>query len=584
MKEPYSLPLTSGQELANRELLAKPIYASFDGMVNYLRSSTYAYHYGLLVNRGYQEFIKSSADQDTQGKLTALTMVKLDTLIPTFDSSTRVLTICQIDAFVTTSDSPGAEICAFDGVEEKTKTAAIGLPFNYEIDNATAGYPPAFQAAKLGIGRYNNPNFLQMHGETTTEMHRQYLEQLRGIEISRPRKSDAYQDCEEVKLAIAHARTVRTKEAWKRVRRVRRAHRKTWHARRLTQILNGDWDQYRMLQREKTRRRGWWGKMLVDKSSEKLAAETREHLVTKLFNPFQNDWDDLINSQIDAVTETTCFVPFTLLDLRTELHEMRLNSAIGPDGVSVHLLRCLVDDPVLGEDLLGLVNHIVETLELPEKWQVSFLALLAKKDVPETPKDLRPICVSSAFHKLVSRLVCARTMPMLRTGSRISGCGKGRQSADVIGTISRVRDVIHEWRVPALLCKLDISGAFDRIDRLRICEFLRDRLGHRDVPHELKYLLAQLRTYTLAGEAPGGQQIVLDANIGIKQGAPESTELFGMIMDCMLSELTDCQGWKKFGAALPGLDVQLVFYQDDIFLLEGDFVRLCKKINVIEPH
>ena len=192
--------------------------------------------------------------------------------------------------------------------------------------------------------------------------------------------------------------------------------------------------------------------------------------------------------------------------------------------------------------------------------------------------------MSSAFHKLVSRLVCARTMPLMRNGSRISGCGKGRQAVDVIGVISRIRDVVHEWQCPVLLCKLDISGAFDKIDRLKIIEFLMSRLKGKDVSHELRYLMAQLRTYHLQGEAPGGQMIEVEANIGIKQGAPESAELFGMIMEALLSELINCQGWKNFGMPIDGMDIELIFYQDDIFLIESDFARLAKRINVLERH
>ena len=110
-------------------------------------------------------------------------MIKLETLVPTFDSSTTILTLCQIEAFVTTSDTPAAERCSQDGVEESTKIAiaAVGLPFNFQIDDATAGYPGALQAARLGLGRFNNPTLLQMRGRTTEESYRTYLESLHTI-------------------------------------------------------------------------------------------------------------------------------------------------------------------------------------------------------------------------------------------------------------------------------------------------------------------------------------------------------------------------------------------------------------------
>ena len=147
---------------------------------------------------------------------------------------------------------------------------------------------------------------------------------------------------------------------------------------------------------------------------------------------------------------------------------------------------------------------------------ISFLALLAKCDHPAKPGDLRPICVSSAFNKLVSRLVCARALPRLRRGSRISACGRGRQAADLIGGVSRIRDVVREWKLPCLLCKLDVAGAFDKVDRRKVADLLCSRLGGAQLSAELRYLLGELHTHELHGKVPGGDVICLEPNNGIK--------------------------------------------------------------------
>ena len=226
----------------------------------------------------------------------------------------------------------------------------------------------------------------------------------------------------------------------------------------------------------------------------------------------------------------------------------------------------------------------MEFLQLPEQWGDNFLALLAKVDIPSRPGELRPICVSSALQKLVNKIVCARTMPAMRRGSTISGCGKGRQAADVLGTLCRVRDVTQEWKMPALVCKLDISGAFDRLDRLQVIKLLKQRLLDQGLDFELKYLLAQLRTYKLKGSVPGGGEIVVEPNVGIKQGAPESAEIFGLVMDSLLTELINMRGWKSMGGCLGDLNIDLVFYQDDIFLIEEDLVKLGRRVKVLERH
>ncbi|CAE7291536.1 unnamed protein product [Symbiodinium sp. CCMP2592] len=253
-----------------------------------------------------------------------------------------------------------------------------------------------------------------------------------------------------------------------------------------------------------------------------------------------------------------------------------------PDGISVHLLREMANHESLSVQLLQLINHIVEKQETPEIWNVSFLALLAKCSQPLKPSDLRPICVSSAFNKLVNRLVCARALPFLRRGSKISACGRGRQAADLIGAVSRIRDVIHEWRMPALVCKLDVAGAFDRVDRRKMASLLIARLKDTGRIVELRYLLGQLHSHLLEGRVPGGGKVRLRPNTGIKQGAPESAELFGILIDSLLSELVDSSSWRSLGGLADDFDVDLLFYQDDVFLVDCQLGRLVRRIRVVD--
>ncbi|CAE7219179.1 pol [Symbiodinium sp. CCMP2592] len=397
-----------------------------------------------------------------------------------------------------------------------------------------------------------------------------------------PRFSTSYKDSDEIKSLCRQARVSNDKKIWKKVHKLRRSDRREWEKQRLAKILHGDWDQYRCLQREKKTRKGWWGRMLENRSSLENTNLVKQHLESKLVNEYGKDWDELLQMQIDSIPVRGEFVDFTAIEVRTVLQQMKANSAVGPDGIGVSFLRAAMSHDIIMPQLLSLINHIIKTLELPAKWEENFLALLAKCDIPEKPGDLRPICVSSVFHKLVTKLVCARSMPSLRSGSRLSGCGKGRQAADIIGTVSRLRDVTHEWKLPVLLCKLDISGAFDKLDRQRVVEFLKGRLADKDLDHELRYLLMQLQTYALRGRVPGGHDIEVRPNIGIKQGAPESAEVFGLVMDALLMKLTSHAKWKDFGLPLPGLDITLIFYQDDIFVVESELVRLGRRIKVLE--
>ncbi|CAE7458749.1 unnamed protein product [Symbiodinium sp. CCMP2592] len=403
-------------------------------------------------------------------------------------------------------------------------------------------------------------------------------------ECTRPRSSAKFVDTPEIKDAIVEARKSNAVRDWKTVHRMRKQARRDWSQARLCRILNGDWDQYRSLQNDKKRKRGLWGHMLSECGSKVLAKEITQHLEGKMVHPTRSadEWGAKLQCLIDSVEERGDFVPFTLIDVRAELHGMKCKSAVGPDGIGVHLLRELAEHEVLGEQFLELINHIVEHRELPGSWHTSFLALLAKINLPTQPSDLRPICVSSAFHKLVNRLVCARALPLMRKGSKISCCGKGRQAADLLGTISRMRDVTKEWSEPLILCKLDVAGAFDKLDREKVADLLLGRLRGKGVKFELKYLLEQLAVHRLLGNAPGGKPVDLCPDNGIKQGAPESAELFGLVIDSLLSCLVNCRQWGELGLPFSEADIDLLFFQDDIFIVETQFARLCKRIAIVD--
>ena len=400
---------------------------------------------------------------------------------------------------------------------------------------------------------------------------------------SKPRFSQAYRDDDEVREAIAAARGSNLTRDWKKVHRLRQRKRKAWCKQRLSSILAGDWEQYRLLQAEKKRSRGWWGNMLEERSAAQLATEIHDHLAAKMQDQKRSaeQWDEELNNIIAGCTAEGDFTLFELHEVWEELQQMRCRSAVGPDKIGVHLLRCIAQHDDLGPQLIELINHIISNLELPASWSHSFLALLAKVPNPLKPSDLRPICVSSAFNKLVSRLVCRRILPALRVGSKISCCGKGRQAADLVGGVTRIRDVAHEWKLPLLLCKLDVAGAFDRVKRDRVAAYLVENLKGRHLNVELKYMLAQLRSHTMHGNAPGGVEVELVSNIGIKQGAPESAEIFGLLIDALLSRLVHCRQWGEIGTGFDDLDIDLLFYQDDIFIVESNLGRLCRKISAV---
>ncbi|CAE7240353.1 unnamed protein product, partial [Symbiodinium sp. CCMP2456] len=391
-----------------------------------------------------------------------------------------------------------------------------------------------------------------------------------------------YEDPPEVKEAIQEARRIGDKQAWRQVHRLRKQARRRWEELRVSCILQGDWAAYRARKTQKTKKSGWWGRMLESRTTKQLTDATTTHLASKMCGPPPDEWDADLQSMIAAIPLEDHWEPFDVGQIRDELSKMKPQASVGPDQIGVDLLRKLVDHDALKGDFVDIINHVVFHNFAPESWRHSLLALLAKVDVPTGPHELRPIAMSSALQKLTSRLVMSRTFPALRKGTEFACCGKGRQAADLVGCFTRLRDMCKEWRIPLLVAKLDIRGAFDALDRKAVARFLSDKLTHVGLGREARYLLGQLQSNFLGGPVPGGDQINIHCTTGIRQGAPESAELFALVLEAALDEMRAGQQWQRLSKPIHDLEVDLLMYQDDLFLWDPSPEGIAMRLDLID--
>ncbi|CAE7244711.1 pol [Symbiodinium sp. CCMP2592] len=366
--------------------------------------------------------------------------------------------------------------------------------------------------------------------------------------MTRPSASSKYQDPEHVTAALRRARKDGDKTAWKAAYKQRRLARRYWQQERRSRALAGDWTAYRAVKREKVRRTGWWGKLLAGKSDEQLTAEVQQHLHGKLYDDTVEDWNGQLQQHLDDIPCPTTWKPYTAEEVAMAIASMRAKSSVGPDLVGVDLLRKIMIDETLSQQLIDILNFHAYTLSVPEIWDVSLLALLAKIDWPEQPRDLRPIAMSSALTLLDA---------------------------------TRLRDNTKEWRLPILMAKLDVRGAFDRVKREAAVDLLKKRTLNMNVDVETRWLIRQLGENKLQGLVPGGGAVEILCNSGIKQGAPESAELFGLLMGDVLDELLGRDEWRKIKIPWGDADVVLAFYQDDVFVWDECAGSLSRRIELI---
>ena len=421
---------------------------------------------------------------------------------------------------------------------------------------------------------------------TCSELPEEPLVDWEDIELlakkcTKPRSSQKFADDEETREAFRVAKTTMDNGDWKRAHKLRKRARKDWCAQRRMRILQGDWLAYREHKRDQNRRPGWWGRMLEEKSSSQVTEEVQAHLEAKLIGPKPSEWEEQLGETLEGLPDDGGWQPFSWDDINSVLGEMKANTSVGVDQVGVDLLKKIMQHHDLAQDLVGLVNQTIQSTQRRETWDRSLLALLAKIDSPISVKDLRPISMSSCVQKCLNKLAMSRVFPHLRRPSSASCCGPGRQASDAIGAFTRLRDNVREWRLPAVCAKLDVRGAFDRVHRQAAVKLLCDRTRNHKLNAEVRWLIRQLGTNQLQGCVPGGDMICVECTQGIKQGAPESAELFGLIMGGQIDQLLEDARWKKIPMAWGDSPLCLIFYQDDVFIWDENVDHLQRRITLV---
>ena len=398
---------------------------------------------------------------------------------------------------------------------------------------------------------------------------------------TRPRASQKYVDDERTKEAFKEAKASGLTADWKRAHKRRRQARREWCADRRSRILRGDWLAYRDHKRDQHRKPGWWGRMLEDKPSSQITSEVREHLEAKLCGPSAEEWDAEVGAILQTLRDDGGWQPFTGEEITAVLGEMKANTSVGIDAVGVDLLKQIMLREDLAADLVDLINVTLQSTLCLEKWDTSLLALLAKIDTPMTAKDLRPISMSSCVQKCLNKLAMGRVFPHLRRPCLASCCGPGRQASDAIGSLTRVRDIVREWKLPLVCAKLDVRGAFDRVHRRAAAKLLCQRTTNQKLNTEVRWLIRQLGTNRLRGCVPGGELIEVECTQGIKQGAPESAELFGLIMGEQIDKVLEDARWQQIPVPWGDAPLCLLFYQDDVFVWDESIDHLQRRISLV---
>jgi len=165
-------------------------------------------------------------------------------------------------------------------------------------------------------------------------------------------------------------------------------------------------------------------------------------------------------------------------DVGAVLKKMKPWKALGPDRIPNGLLKTL--GKPLRERLAGVVEASLKRGYYPKVFRSARTVVLPKdKTEIDLPGSWRPIALLRTIGKTVEAIVAKRlTEAVERTGrlpEEQMGNRKGRSYEDALKVITELIGTAFDVNRPVSMLALDISGAFDAVNHIRLLDVLRKK-------------------------------------------------------------------------------------------------------------
>jgi hypothetical protein len=222
---------------------------------------------------------------------------------------------------------------------------------------------------------------------------------------------------------------------------------------------------------------------------------------------------------------------------------------------------------LLGEDILGLVEESRRKGRVSGALNATFVALIPKIDKPDSFGGFRPITLCNLVYKIISKIIVVRIKTSLSVGISKEQFGflEGRQIIDAIGVVQEVVHNIKVKNIKALVLKLDLIKAYDRVD----WGFLRLVLLQVGLSLEATdWIMGCVTSANYAVLINGKPTNFFKSSRGLRQGCPLSPLLFLLIVEGLSRLLLDQVDAKNI-AGIPvarGIRITHLLFVDDVVL------------------
>eukprot|EP00253_Pinus_taeda_P031803 PITA_31803 len=221
-------------------------------------------------------------------------------------------------------------------------------------------------------------------------------------------------------------------------------------------------------------------------------------------------------------------IPVSVEELEGVMKWFKKDKSPSPDGWTIEFYLAFLN--VLGQDLLGVIEERRTTGSIYHAINSTFIALIPKSDTPESFDDYRPISLCNCLYKIISKTIVNRLRPILSRSITPQQFAflESRQIHEAIGLAQEAIHSIWSKHLKAILLKIDLSKAFDRVSWL----YFKMILIHLGFPHAyISWIMACITSPSLSILINGSTSPFFHSERGLRQGCPLSPLLFLLVME-----------------------------------------------------
>eukprot|EP00253_Pinus_taeda_P019465 PITA_19465 len=243
-------------------------------------------------------------------------------------------------------------------------------------------------------------------------------------------------------------------------------------------------------------------------------------------------------------------------------------------------------DPVtkeeIGEEIIEVVEESRLKGEIYSHFNTTFIALIPKKEAPESFEDFRLISLCNSIYKIIAKIIALRIKPILsrHISPEQFGFLDGRQIHEAIGVAQEVLHSIKLKNKKGAVIKIDLSKAYDKIN----WTYIRMLLTHLGFKVDfIRRIMGCITDVSYAILINGVATPFFKGQRGPRQGCPLSPLLFLLVVEGMsqLIHKSEREG-KLIGIeAAINLYISHLLFVDDILIFSNGSLNELKELKSI---